>query len=221
MTDDRFDHCLVCEKPSTRYGCSDCRNRVGQMLRDLELYTTEFLPLMTQPARGQTGRMSPGYGSRSPARDDVLTALDPRSRPGDVDEDGEAILRSPDDAGSWPRSLTSSAVTIAKWIAEERDELRPRSFGGALDYIRNLLWWLAGRSDFDELFDDVAELHRQARELSGDRPQKPLGECLNVTCDGTVRWGGPGKPAQCGVCRRTYDGLDWVRLAVANNLEVA
>jgi hypothetical protein len=207
--------CLVCEKEAGRPGCDDCRNRLTQLLRELELYTTELLPLMLQPARGQTGRMSPGYGSRSPGRDDVLTALDPRSRPGDVDEDGEPIMRRPDDTGSWPRSLTSSTLGIGKWIAEERDELPPATFGGALDYIRKLLWWCAGRGDFAELFSDVAELHRQARELSGDRPQEALGTCLTVTCEGRVRWGGPGRPAQCGECKRTYDGLDLVRLGVA------
>ncbi|MFD6070770.1 hypothetical protein [Amycolatopsis lurida] len=212
---DHFGHCLVCEQPSTRYGCSDCRNRAGQLLRELELYTTEFLPLMTQPARGQAGRMSPGYGSRSPARDDVLAALDPRSRPGDVDEDGEAVMRRPDDAGTWVRSIPSSVAGIAKSMAEERDELPPSTFGGSLDYIRNLLWWRAGRPDFDDFFDDLAELHRQARELAGDQPQQALGGCLNVTCDGRVRWGGPGRPAQCGECKRTYDGLDLVRLGVA------
>jgi hypothetical protein len=207
--------CLVCEHDSTRPGCDDCRNRLATLLSELELYTVELLPLMVQPARGQTGRMSPGYGSRSPGRDDVLAALDPRSRPGDVDEDGEAITRRPDDAASWPRSLTSSAVTIAKWIAEEREELPPRSFGGALDYIRGQLWWCAGRDDFGELFDDVAELHWQAREQSGDRPQKPLADCLDVTCDGKVFEGGYKKPAKCAKCRRPYEGLDLVRLGVA------
>ncbi|RSN65435.1 hypothetical protein DMH01_03400 [Amycolatopsis sp. WAC 04182] len=203
--------CLVCKREATRYGCDDCRNRLALLLRELELYTVDFLPLMVQPARGQTGRMSPGYGSRSPGRDDVLAALDPRSRP----TFGEASTFHPDDGDTWVRSLPSAPVTIAKWIAEERGELPPKSFGGALDYIRKLLWWCAGREDFAELFDDVAELHRQARELSGDRPQKPLGECLTVACDGRVRWGGPGKPARCGECKRTYDGLDLVRLGVA------
>jgi hypothetical protein len=209
--------CLVCPQADigSRYGCDDCRNRLVQLLRELELYTVEFLPLMVQPARGQTGRMSPGYGSRSPGRDDVLAALDPRSRPGDVDEHGDAVMRRPDDSASWVRSLPGSVLGMAAGIAEQRGERAPRSFGGALDYIRNQLWWCAGESWFDDLASDIAELHRQARELAGDRPQQSLGACLTVTCEGKVHWGGPGRPAQCTACKRTYDGLDLVRLGVA------
>ncbi|MFI6302155.1 hypothetical protein ACIBCH_09810 [Amycolatopsis thailandensis] len=207
--------CLVCDHESPRHGCDDCRNRLITLLRELEHYTVELLPLMLQPARGQTGRMSPGYGSRSPGSDDVLSALDPRSRPGDVDEDGEAILRRPDDMASWQRSLPSSTIGIAGWIAEERGELAPKSFGGSLDYIRGHLWWCAGREDFAELYGDVAELHSQARSLSNDRPQDPLADCMDVTCDGKVFEGGYKKPARCGTCRRVYEGLDLVRLGVA------
>lgn len=215
--------CVLCAKRESRrgYACRGCLNDLVRILRELGEYLS-LLTLLTQPPRGQTGRLSPGYGSRSPAADDVLVALDPRSLPGDVDEHGDAIMRRPCDTARWVRSLWGSVRGVAEWIADERHE--PSTLY-ALDYIRRNLDWCAqqfatdddGKRHpwVDELADDLRELHRDARRLAHDQPQEPLGECLTVTCNGDVFEGGPAQPARCRECRRPYDGLDLIRLGVA------
>lgn len=208
--------CRVCHRQDTTsvlYACNDCVNRLVRLVRELVVYARDILPNMVQPGGGMTGRGSPGFGPRSPARDDVIAALDPRSLPGDVDEHGDAVMRRPDDSRTWVASIPGRLAGLADAIAADRDEARP---GGTLDadagYITRNAWWLAGQQWIDDAFNDVAELHTMARQLSGDAPQRALGHCLTVTCDGQVFWGGIGRPAQCQACRRTYDGLDLVRL---------
>jgi hypothetical protein len=207
--------CHVCTRNDTAgatlYCCVTCNNRLLRLLREIGIYWT-ILPLMTAPRRGQTGRMSPGYGPRSPGNDDVISALDPRSRPGDVDEDGEAILRRPDDTANWVRSLGASLTGIAEGIAAERDE---QVAGAPIDYVRATLWWCGDRAWITDIATDLTELHRQARSLACDRPQAPLAECMVVTCDGQVFEGGPGQPARCAACNEAYDGLRLIRLRAA------
>lgn len=216
--------CLVCTKNDTigsaLYACMDCLNHVLRLLRELEDYLTHQLPAMKEPMRGQTGRLSPGYGSRSPARDDVLSALDPRSLPGDVDEDGEPITRRPDDTGTWVRSITGGLEGIAAWIAEHRGWHPPFAYDHdvtdqPIAYIRRHLYWSGGQPWIDDIADDIAELHDQARRLANDGPQQPIASCLTVTCDGQVYEGDYKKPARCAKCKRPYEGLDLIRLGVA------
>ncbi|GAB3376349.1 hypothetical protein [Amycolatopsis echigonensis] len=211
--------CRVCRRNDTSsvaYACNDCVNHLVDLVRGIVHYATDVLPDSVEPVRGQTGRMSPGYGSTPPLRLDVVAALDPRSLPGDVDEHGDAVTRRPDDSASWVRSIPRSLEGLADSIAGERDESRP---GGTLtadaDYIRRNLWWVADQPWVDDVADDIAELHHMARALARDAPQQALGACLNVTCGGRVFWGGVGRPAQCEQCKRTYDGLDLVRLEAA------
>lgn len=216
-----FGKCHVCEDNDTAssalYCCTTCNNRILRTLRELGTYWA-MLPYLTLPRRGNTGRMSPGFGPRSPGNDDVIAALDPRSNPGDVDEDGEAITRRPDDTATWVRSIGGSLAGIAQGIADERGELPGRP---AIDYIRRTLWWCGDRPWITDIATDIAELHRQARSLVGDRPQGPLGGCLTVTCDGEVHEAGPGKPARCDRCRRSYDGADLIRLGAAEAAKAA
>lgn len=204
--------CHVCTTAdtvgATLYCCTTCNNRLLRLLREIGTYWA-ILPLLVEPRRGNTGRMAPGFGPRSPARDDVIAALDPRSRPGDVDEDGEAITRRPDDTATWVRSVASSLAGIAEAIAGERDE---KIAGAPMDYIRATLWWCGDRPWIADLADDLGELHREVRSLACDRPQGPLGGCMIVTCDGNVFEGKPGQPARCDRCKRPYDGVDLIRL---------
>lgn len=188
--------CLVCSKVDTHdvYACPGCVNRLTRALRELEAYL-EYLPHAIQPVRGTTGRMSPGYRSTPPMRLEVTAAMDRDSL---SDEEAEV------------RSLTGGVAAIRLMIAEAREE-EP---GEWISYIRSTLQWCATQPWVDDLADDVFDLHRIARRLAKDDPQKPLGDCLNVACGGKVRWGGPGRPARCGECKRSYDGLDLVRLGV-------
>jgi hypothetical protein len=209
--------CLVCRRNDSgdRKDCLDCNNHLLRVLSELEIYL-RMLPLMMQKLRGEGGRMAPGFARSSPGRDEVMVALDPRSLPGDVDEHGDALLRRPDDTGSWVRSLPGSLEGIADSIAEERGEERPKgTLDRTLGYIRYRLWWVGETDAIEDVARDLLELHRQAQRLAHDAPQPPLAPCLEVTCEGEVFEGGPGRPARCGSCRRVYEGLDLIRLGAS------
>jgi hypothetical protein len=208
--------CLLCldRESGERYACWGCINDHLRILRELELYVS-VLVTMTTPRKGGGGRGAPGFSSTSPANDDVLSALDPRSRPGHVDQDGDAMYSCPEDTRTWVRSIPGSLTSIATWIAEEKEQglIYPRTITRDLGYIRQALAWCAEQQWIDELASDIRELHGQARSLAGDKPQPPLGQCLNITCEGNVYWVKTG--ARCSTCRRPYDGLDLIRLGAA------
>jgi len=206
-----MSECLICTKAGTVeervdllralaakgvFCCPDCVTRLTRALRELEAYAA-YLPYACYPIRGTTGRMKPGYASQAPLRLDVVAFLK-RTELAPVEHDDV-------------RSLPSTLDSLADAIAEAREEQRG---GDPYAYIRSNLRWCATQDWVDELATDLLELHRTAQQFAQDRPQKPLGDCLNVTCDGKVRWGGPGRPARCGACKRQYDGLDLVRLGV-------
>jgi len=214
-----------CGRECEFYACWDCINDTIRLLRELELYVADMFPAMRQKLRGEPGRGAPGYGSRSPGRDDIIIALDPRSKPGSVDEDGNATTRRPDDAPRWIRSIPASISAIADWVATEKGEhpRPPSTFVQDMGYVRRSLPWCAQQATRDDdgkwhpwindTVSDIKELHHQARWQVRDQPQPPLGTCLSVGCEGDVYWTNMG--AQCRGCSRRYDGLDLVRLGAA------
>lgn len=207
--------CLLCAERESqeRYACWDCVNDLLGVLRELELYISILSPVRR---KGDGGRGAPGFGSSSPADDNVVAALDPRSGPGRWNEDLQSPYYSaPEDTEHWIRSIPGSLTAIASWIAGEREQglIYPRTMVRDLGYIRQSLHWCAEQQWVDELSTDLRDLHRQARAHAGDRPQAPLGECLTVTCGGQVYWVKTG--ARCTACRRPYDGLDLIRLGAA------
>lgn len=208
--------CVVCERKESgiRYGCPDCVSRVTRELHAIGDYWC-VLPAMVEPIRGGSGRGAPGYASRTPARDDVLTALDPRSVPG-----GEPTTLHPDRETNWMRSIPLAVAGLAEAVAEERGH-SGKPFARGLGYILGSVQFMSEQHWFDEFADDVAELHHQCRALARDEPPGPLGDCLTVGCGQAVRWRYEwrGKRrvsvAICDGCSREYDGLGLVRLGVA------
>lgn len=208
--------CLCCEQNDAGrlYACDPCIDTIRRRLRELEQYVL-ILSITTMPLRTETSRRAPGYGSRSPARDDVIVALDHRSRAG-----GEG----PDDEDQPTRSLVGGIAALAAFVRDEQQLPPPR--GGPLlsrdvGYLLGHIVWCAGRDWIDELADDVHQLHAQARRLAGDAPPGPLGACIAVGCDGFVYAAsirtrdGREDGARCRHCGREYSGLDLVRLQVA------
>lgn len=227
--------CVICSGESQlgRFACHWCTEDVRRMLREIELYVA-WLPLMTQPGRGgQQGGRAPGFGSRPPARLDVLVALDPRTtldvttseRPFDpvVDDD-------PDNA---PRSVLVALESQARMIREELGQeqpTKPPTIGGEITYLLGAVERCAYEPWVDEMADFIRGIHRQLRAIVGDRPPRPLAPCLLVSCDGWVHWSkdvpDPTDPepdpkrrrkldaARCAQCGRVYTGMDLVRLRV-------
>ncbi|WP_189061144.1 hypothetical protein [Longimycelium tulufanense] len=202
------------------YACDRCVDDTRRRLRELEQYAL-VLTLTAGPLRAGTSRRAPGYTSRSPARDDVVVMLDVRSA------GGASVhrLHDPRDADEQPyRSILGSLAGIADWIREEQQVTRPSGppqLVREVGYLLGQLAWCAQQQWIDELADDIRELHAQARQLAGDAPPRPLGTCIVVGCTGTVypvqlrTVEGIHDGARCSICHRTYDGLDLVRLRVA------
>lgn len=211
--------CIVCARRESgiRYGCPDCVNRVTRQLNGIGEYWTT-LPELVEPTRRGGGRGAPGYGSRTPANDDILTALDPRSRPG-----GEPTTLCPDRPTSWVRSLPFTVNSLASAIADERGHTG-QPFARGIWYLIDSVQFMAEQHWFDDFADDIGELHRQCRSLAHDEPSGPLGACLTVDCDGLVRWRRTWRGKQrvsvavCDQCDREYDGLELVRLGAAQEL---
>lgn len=207
--------CHVCHRNDThRYSCGDCTATTRRRLRELELYA-EWLatPTMLAPTRGTTGRRSPGYGSRPPARDDALVMLDPRST-------GEDIGGMDDeDAPLW--SLLGTLHGLAHFVRAHCSDSGPRrvTVSGEVGYLLGRLDWCATQRWAAEVAEDVRQLHAQARSLVGDQPPEPVGTCLEAGCDGDVYPARLRDPdgarhdgARCKRCGCPYTGLDLVRL---------
>lgn len=212
-------NCLVCQQNDAGhlYACEQCINTVRRQLRDLEQYVV-ILTVTTMPLRTGTSRRAPGYSSRSPARDDVIVMLDPRSRAGG---DG------PDDTDDPPRSIPGAIAALADFVRGEQQLPPPRSgplLSRDVGYLLSQINWCASQQWIDDLADDIHQLHVQARRLAGDAPPGPLGACIAVGCEGSVfpaslrTREGREDGARCRNCGREYSGLDLVRLQVAQEV---
>lgn len=209
-------NCLVCQQRDAGrlYACDQCVDLIRHRLRELETYALVLAVTLT-PLRTGTSRRAPGYGSRSPARDDAIVMLDPRSRAG-----GEGT----DDEDNPPRSILGGLAAIAAFVREEQQLVQPSGppiLSREVGYLLGQIVWCAGRQWVNEIADDIRELHLQARRLAGDTPPGPLGVCIAVGCGGDVfpctlrSREGREDGARCRACGREYSGLDLVRLQVA------
>lgn len=201
------------------YACEQCTERVRRQLREIETHT-QIMTATRSPGRsGSPGeRRSPGFESRSPARDDVLVALDYRSSP---------TASGPDDQDNPVRSVLGTLHGITRWLREMQgvDEPRtPPTVTSEIVWLLPQIEWCAAQQWVDELAADVAELHRQTRRLAADAPPKAVGRCLMTGCVGTVytallvaREGGRIEGGRCAECRCLYDWLHLVRIRVIEN----
>lgn len=198
--------CLICDHNDAghRYACDNDLLKLQHHLRDLDTYW-DLLPLLAAPTRGATGRGSPGYASRSPARDDVLVMLDIRSS-GDV--------YGPDDLDDPLVSLPTGVAHIVTWV-RQLDPSPPRWAG--IGYLLSRVPHVAMTTHIALFASQVRILHGRARALAHDQPPRPLGTCTAAECDGAVfqTWRDEGVGARCRACSKIYTGLDLLDLPVA------
>lgn len=115
--------------------CDPCAAELRSTLLEIvELYALLDEALLPGASEGGT-RGSPGYGSRSPARDSVLAMTDPRSRP---EEEGDP-LPVLDVLGSWADNVREDVGLVPREIPEG---LRQEGglLAGWLDYTANQVW---------------------------------------------------------------------------------
>lgn len=190
-----------------RHLCPDCTETLRVRLRSCEDY---IRILSAAPVRGATSRRKPGYGSVSPARDDVISMMDRRSA---------ITALSPDDEQDPPLNVVE---VLGGWARIVDDECyggtrRPATLGDALTTLLVSTEWMAAQPWIDECMTDLRNLHNQLRAVCGDSPPRSIASCnatfYGPTCGGPVFAVESG--ARCSSCAAHYDGLDLVRLRMA------
>jgi hypothetical protein len=202
--------CLICDHNDAghRYACDHCIQKTQRQVREIGTYWNLLTTTaMHEPTRGATGRGTPGYTSRPPARLDVIATLDIRST-GDI--------HGPDDTDQPIVSITAAIHHITTWINTTTGQP-----GSGYGYLLGSVHHVAMTRHIARLASEVSRLHRQLRALAHDAPPRPLGVCLGVDaageCGGAVyqTWRDQVEGARCSRCLRVYTGLDLVRLSVA------
>lgn len=188
-----------------RWACGPCVEATRRRLRAVEQYSY-ILPLMLAPGRSADDRHSPGYGSRLPARADVLVALDPRSRPTATGEDDEV---SP----TW--SILGTLHGLAQQLRQEQDVTSPRSqptVTREVGYLLGAVDWAAHRPSVAAPFADIATVHTQCRRLAGDQPPRSIGRCPTLLPTGEC-WTPLYMPTtgDSVVCHNPACGREWTR----------
>lgn len=179
--------CIACDqrRPApTQLICTVCRRRLVDVLDEIR---TGYARLDPRPIAGgnRAGRGAPGFGSRSPARDDVLVLTDTRGASHDPDTAQNAptsLLR----AVSWWTDRGREAGFIRARVpmlvghvdGPAAQGLPPRSVAGECLALREVVdaiarqWWVS-----DMLAALGAAAHHLRRALHEHEQTIPLGRC--------------------------------------------
>ena len=166
--------CLACGAPilDTTHLCTQCITGTTVALREIATLADAFSPVIGSPGLG--GRRSPGFGSRSPGRDEVISALDPRC-------DGIAGILS-----AW-----------AHWAHGSRQSWQLRA---ACAYLAAQVRVIATRDVAGDFVHEIAACKRDALALAGMGKQRSVGPCLIDTCSGAVHSRPDTNGAECDTC---------------------
>lgn len=198
--------------------CTRCVNRLAWMLHDIpDLYA--LLDDVLEPGVGgfDAGRRAPGFGSRSPARDDVLALRDRRTVA--VDED---------DPHSVPDLLEVWADNVRDELGEAKPD-GPSTVVGEARVLSRHLGHIAARPWVVEFADEITTAHRHLRRVTGDSDRMvELGACpaLCVGDDGNEQSCGArlralvtDEATTCRRCGTRWPRQAWLRLASTTNPE--
>lgn len=182
--------------------CFSCSNRILRLLRELE----EYLPTLTITKTVKDGgRGAPGFGSQSPADDNVLHHTDWRSGWDALDGLGAVAT-----IHSW-----------AKAVREDRAYEPPRyvTLSTEIAALRNNHSWLICQPFVDEYAAELREVHSAVRAAANDPVPKSVGRCITVhthgECGGKVYELPDFSGVKCSTCNRIYTGLALDRLRVS------
>src|SRR5690606_16112433 len=199
--------------------CSVCDQRVRDTLKEIDKRYHALDP--TPGASGDHGRGAPGFGSRSPANDHIISMTDRRSSPVArvwVAADGRVHRES-----ERPPLSVWGVLDGAAWtIAEERGIDGPKPSAPVADLVRwtsDQLDWLSRRPLIVDVWRDLRALVAQLRPATGDKRAK-VGRCPNVIDEGetTRECGAPlyaptrGDTIFCGACGASWPRPEWERL---------
>jgi len=198
--------------------CSGCYDKIRETLKDI---TKRYTAL--NPALGGTGesgsRGAPGFGSRPPASDHIITMTDRRSSSVArvwVGADGR-VHQEPERP---PLSVWSVLDGAAWAIAEERgiDGPPPDVTVQTLTrWIDNQLDWLTRNPLVIDVARDLRALVAQLRPATGET-RAFIGLCPNLPenaeqeCQARLYAPTKGDTIRCGACGREWARPTWERL---------
>ncbi|MGH3505288.1 MAG: hypothetical protein ACRDQA_31005, partial [Nocardioidaceae bacterium] len=182
--------------------CVDCSTTILAHLRQTEYCLTALSAI---PVVGEQQRRAPGFGSRSPARDDVIAATD---------------VRTGLDAQQTAPGAMAALVSWCELVAEERgvrgaERATPEVLCG---YLRRHHGWITAQPWVDEYATELRGVRDQVRSLAGLAPEAPQGRCWVITdnadCGGPLWWSDDRDALRCGDCGRVYTGHELMRWQV-------
>jgi hypothetical protein len=214
--------------------CDDCRDRLHLTIRWIEFHLAHLTTV--KAVRPQMVSTAGGFESASPANDDVIVMLDPRSAAVGVgrfhtgpDDDPKPPLSAPAVLGGW---------ALMAWEGRTPPSLRdfmprPCTVRDAVSELLTALGWICGQDWVHDFADEVGQLNRQLRAATGEAPPKPVASCVRsvgtwedgegppqLCGGGIVLWERPAtdtRPAtagaRCLTCSASYTGFELIDLA--------
>jgi hypothetical protein len=220
--------CVVCSTEKKHVQAQPNRNICFRDGSNLLRFVNEIEGAVLTIRRGAGGmgdRHAPGFGSQSPAWDDVIAATDYRSLPGQVvreilNDRGEIDYEDDEEMNAFARSILASLHGISRVIAEERGRQWPKriTVESECRFIRAHLDWYAAQPDIDELYADLKELHGyvQALDQNGEHKPKMVGKCPHLLkqdyCGNRLYAPPNGDTIKCSKCGRQWPRDEWLRL---------
>lgn len=181
--------------------CSSCLDFLRDVLRDI---SRQWLELDARPGNSNDhgSRGAPGFGSRSPARDDVIVMRDRRSKSYEQVDEWFDPIRLPHnvfghDSRTNPRladidrphheqerpsrSVHNTLSSLADMVAEDRDMTPPS--GDVYELVR----WLDNQLDHitrqdwvRDVSEEIRGLWKQLKPVTGEPGRKRIGTCPNT-----------------------------------------
>lgn len=174
--------------------CSDCYDQMHKWLSPFgrgddgraDNIPILYLTLDPRPGNSGPGRRSPGFGSRSPASDHVIAMRDSRTvQVADKDPCSAAGVLRQWVLWVWDERYDDEALDHSDY-RQRRQEL-PTTVDGAAVWLDKQLDWITRRDAVAEFYDELRELRRQLRGVTGEGGQKPVGRCIEILDTGECR----------------------------------
>lgn len=191
--------CVHCRGPSEARACEACLTRLDGQLAEVGELWLELDPV---PGGPEGGRRSPGWGSRSPARDDVICLTDWRS---DV-------------------SVARALAQACRFPALRANLRAPGTVPGMITLLR-LAWVLDLLSAADAAAVDTTLAHLRAATNRAERTV-PVGPCPveipdpdgaePIRCAAPLRAPLHGPRITCPECGTRWERDQWPALAAAS-----
>ncbi|MGO1049799.1 hypothetical protein [Crossiella sp. CA198] len=209
--------CVLCGKRAAAEGCFTCDPCAGELVTTLRRIADAYDLVATSPALllprrpGLVHRSAPGYGSRSPANDDLIVLTDRRTAIGDD-------LRA-----------HSVPAAVSQWVRQVAEETggrppRPATVADDIHYLLGLRRWLFRQPWIDEFAQEMQELYTALlNQIQREARPVPIGPCpVDLATDGRVLLCGrmlrvrpEADQIRCSACRTVWPRTEWDQLGQA------